>query len=66
MKNSPIIVTHQSGIREDLNSDDPLSSMNVMSDECASQFQPGLEKVTRDGYERGAFIIKIRLYARDF
>ena len=33
MKNSPIIVTEQSGIREDLNSDDPLGSSNVMSDE---------------------------------
>ncbi len=33
MKNSPIIVPHQSGTREDLNSDDPFSSNNVVSDE---------------------------------
>src|SRR5665647_1496557 len=33
MKNSPIIVTHQSGTREDLNSEEPFSSSNVMSDE---------------------------------
>jgi hypothetical protein len=33
MKNSPIIVTEQSGTREDLNSDDPFGSSNVMSDE---------------------------------
>ena len=37
MKNSPIIVTYQSGTCEDLNSDDPFSSMNIMSDEMLTR-----------------------------
>src|SRR5512136_370539 len=41
MKNSPIIITEQSGTREDLNSDDPYSSMNVMSDEMLCDFLCG-------------------------
>lgn len=53
MKNSPIIVTHQSGTREDLNSDDPLSSMNVMSDEMRCDFLCGQVKVREEMYACG-------------
>ena len=60
IKNSPIIVTHQSGTREDLNSDDPFSSINIMSDEML----PGIFRVVskNDNFRGQEDYVKTRTF----